>query len=51
MPIVLSTLQSQNRRMRKVALKALLWLSAEYDDIELMGLVDEDINTSWGWWN
>ncbi|MEO1442368.1 MAG: HEAT repeat domain-containing protein, partial [Chloroflexota bacterium] len=51
MPIVLGTLQSNNRRMRKVALKALLWLSAEYDDTELIGMMDEDIHSSWGWWN
>jgi HEAT repeat protein len=51
MPIVIDAFQSRSNRLRKVALKALLWLSAEYDDIDLMGYTEREPYTGWGWWN
>jgi HEAT repeat protein len=49
-PVVFASLLDPSTRLRNVAFKALLWLSTEYDDAELVGFVDDD-RTTWGWWN
>jgi HEAT repeat protein len=51
LPMVIDALVSEKPELRQVALKAALWLSAEYDD-EYAPTFDEEIDpTSWGWWN
>jgi hypothetical protein len=37
--------------MRSAALKALLWLSAEYDDEEVAERSEDEWVGMWGWWN
>jgi len=50
-PVILEVLVSDQREARAVALKALLWLSAEYDDDFAPPIVDPYESTGWGWWN
>jgi HEAT repeat protein len=50
-PVILEMLVSESNARRAVALKALLWLSAEYDDDYAPPMIDPFESTAWGWWN
>lgn len=51
MPHVIEALTSIDHDTRRVALQAVLWLSAEYDDDEVADRDDYEWRDAWGWWN
>jgi hypothetical protein len=51
MPYILDALVSDQRVTRRVGLKALLWLSVEYDDESAAERQNLDWVNMWGWWN
>jgi hypothetical protein len=51
MPYILESLIDSDETMRQAALKALLWLSAEFDDEEVADRSDDEWVGMWGWWN
>jgi len=51
MPYVIEGLTDAAMDTRRAALKAALWLSAEYDDEEVANRDDLDWIDTWGWWN
>ena len=50
-PHVMRCLVAEDTTMRRSALKAVLWLTAEYDKDEMLSLVDDMEVVNWGWWN
>ncbi|MEO0564483.1 MAG: HEAT repeat domain-containing protein, partial [Chloroflexota bacterium] len=50
-PVVMERLLSTNSSRRATALKAALWLSAEFDDDYAPSLDDEIDPSTYGWWN
>jgi HEAT repeat protein len=51
MPYILTSLMSDDMTLRRAALKAILWLSVEFDDDDAALRDDMDWGGSWGWWN
>jgi hypothetical protein len=51
MPYVIEGFMSPDAELRRAALKAALWLSAEYDDEEVSTRDELDWIDTWGWWN
>jgi HEAT repeat protein len=51
MPHVIEALTSEEHDTRRVALQAVLWLTAEYDDEEVAERDDYEWRDAWGWWN
>lgn len=49
--VALDLLTDSNPRVRQCALRATLWLTAEFDDVETKEFLDEPLESSWGWWN
>lgn len=50
-PVVLNAMRDDDPAVQRVALKASLWLTAEFDDNFAPNLADEIDASSWGWWN
>lgn len=48
---VLDALTSPDMSLRRVALKGVLWLTAEFDDEAILDYIEPDIPGTWGWWN
>ena len=50
-PIDPKALIDPDPSMRKAALKAILWLSAEFNDDEVSDRTEDEWVGMWGWWN
>lgn len=51
-PIVVEALLDEDKMMQRLALKAVLWLTAEFDDDTLLvDTMHEEWIANWGWWN
>ena len=51
MPYILNSLTDMDMNLRRAALKAILWLSVEFDDEDASLRNDLDWTGTWGWWN
>jgi HEAT repeat protein len=51
MPYIVEGLIDPDAATRQAALKALLWLSSEFDEDEALERVEDDWIGMWGWWN